>query len=178
MNQELSLVSPETIENKILIIRGKKVILDKDLAQLYGVMTKVLNQSVLRNLQRFPEDFMFRLDQNEYENLRSQFVTSSSEHARHGGRRYLPYAFTENGVAMLSSVLNSEKAIAVNIQIMRVFTQLRQLIMTHKDILQTIDALERKSEEHGDQISVLFENIRQLLNPPTEGKKKPIGFGR
>ncbi|MFA5927996.1 MAG: ORF6N domain-containing protein [Candidatus Margulisiibacteriota bacterium] len=177
MKKHKSMVAAETIENRILVIRGKKVLLDNDLAALYEVPTKSLNQAVRRNLDRFPEDFMFRLSRSEAEQLlssRSQIVTLK----RGMNLKYLPYAFTENGIAMLSSVLKSKQAVQINIQIMRVFTQLRQLILTHKDILQKIDALEQRSEEHGYQISVLFENIRQLLNPPEEGKKKPIGFGR
>src|SRR4030042_6237664 len=121
------IIPQEIIENKILFIRGKKVMLDKDLAMLYGVETKVLNQAIKRNITRFPEDFMFQLTSEEFQNLRSQIVTSSW-----GGQRYFPYAFTENGVAMLSSVLNSERAVDVNIQIMRTFTRLREMLLTHR----------------------------------------------
>ncbi|MFA5927997.1 MAG: ORF6N domain-containing protein [Candidatus Margulisiibacteriota bacterium] len=173
MGNEHSLIAPDTIENNILIIRGKKVMLDKDLAILYEVPTKILNQAVKRNSLRFPEDFMFQLTRAEMSNLKSQFVTSSW-----GGVRKLPLAFTEQGIAMLSGILNSQRAILVNIQIMRVFVKLRQLLQTHKDILDKINELETRSKEHDYQISVLFENIRLILNPPEEGKKKPIGFGR
>ena len=124
------LIPDEIVINKIYLLRKQKVMLDEDLAELYQVETKRLNEQVKRNIQRFPEDFMFQLTAQEFENLKSQFATSSW-----GGRRKLPFAFTEQGVAMLSSVLNSETAIRVNIQIIRVFTKMRELLLTHKDIL-------------------------------------------
>ena len=133
------IVPQEIIETKIVFIRGKKVMLDKDLAQLYGVTTSNLNKAIRRNTERFPEDFMFQLSKKEFENLIFHFGTSSW-----GGTRKLPYAFTENGVAMLSSVLNSERAIKVNIQIMRTFTRLREMLMTHKDLKEKIEAMEKK----------------------------------
>jgi phage regulator Rha-like protein len=141
-------VSVEIIATKILEIRGKKVMIDRELSALYGVSTKVLNQAVKRNISRFPEDFMFKLTWNEVQSLRSQIVTlngkkvSSSKRGRH--IKYLPYAFTEQGVAMLSSVLNSERAIRVNIQIMRAFVKLKELLLTHKDLAIKLEALERK----------------------------------
>src|SRR5688500_9219114 len=135
------ILADETVISKIYLIRGKKVMLDRDLAELYGVLTKNLNKAVKRNLDRFPEDFMFQLSKKETDDLRFQFGTSKSEH---GGARYSPYVFTEQGVAMLSSVLNSKQAIAVNIQIIRVFTRMRELLLTHKDILAKLEHLERK----------------------------------
>jgi hypothetical protein len=168
------LIPDERIERLILQIRGQKVILDRDLASLYEVSTKVLNQAVKRNLQRFPADFMFRLTADEIDqNLRSQSVTSSSAH---GGRRYLPYAFTEQGVAMLSSVLNSERAIGVNIAIMRAFVRLREILASHKDLARKLNEMEQKYDA---QFSVVFDAIRQLMTPETPAeKKRRIGFQR
>ena len=141
--------------------------LDRDLAELYGVETKVLEQAVRRNIDRFPEDFMFEITKDEFENLRSQIVTSSW-----GGTRFLPMAFTEQGVAMLSSVLNSSRAIHVNIQIMRTFTQLRQMLSTHADLRKKIEAMEKKYDQ---QFQVVFEAIKQLLETEAKPRKK-IGF--
>jgi len=141
--------------------------IDWDLAELYGVETKVLKQAVRRNIKRFPNDFMFDLTKDEFENLRSQIVTSSW-----GGARYLPMAFTEQGVAMLSSVLKSDRAIQVNIQIMRAFTQLRQMLSTHKDLKRKIESMEKKYDQ---QFQVVFEAIKQLLTEEDKSKKK-IGF--
>lgn len=146
----------EQINNIIYIIRNQKVMLDSDLAKLYGVETKVLNQAIKRNLRRFPEDFMFRLSDDENENLRSQFVTSSSEH---GGRRYQPLVFTENGVAMLSSIIKSEIAIDVNIAIMRIFTKLRSFHMLEKDLVGRIDRLESDSTE---VFKIVFERLDKI----------------
>src|SRR5438270_9579641 len=145
------------IERRILFVRGAKVMLDADLAELYGVPTKALNQAVSRNLQRFPGDFMFRLTAKEAANLKSQFVTSSSDH---GGRRKLPRCFTEQGVAMLSTVLRSGRAISVNIAIMRAFVHLRELLVTHKDLARRIDDLERRYE---GKFAAIFDAIRQLV---------------
>lgn len=137
----MEIVPQEIIESKILFIRGKKVMLDRDLAVLYGVETRALNQAVRRNIKRFPSDFMFQLSQEEASELsRSQFVTLK----RGQNIKYLPFAFTENGVAMLSSVLNSERAITVNIQIMRTFTRIREMIATHKDLQKKIEEMEKK----------------------------------
>ena len=147
----------ERIINKIYLIRGKKVMIDSDLAELYGVETRVLNQSVKRNMKRFPEDFMFELTIEEFDNLKSQFVISSW-----GGRRKLPLAFTEQGVAMLSSVLNSDRAIAVNIQIIRVFTKMREMLETHKEILKKLDELQKKEVEQDEKIMLIFEYLKQL----------------
>ena len=162
------LVLAEKIENKIYQIRGKKIMLDKDLAELYGVPTKVLTQSIKRNIKRFPSDFMLLLTYQEVRNLRSQFVTSSW-----GGRRYLPYAFTQEGVAMLSSVLNSERAILVNIQIMRAFVSLRRIAVTYIGLKRKIDQIEKK---YDGQFAVVFQAIKKLLEPPPEKPKRRIGF--
>ena len=165
------IVPQEVIETKIIFIKGKKVMLDKDLAQLYGVETKALNRAVKRNIDRFPDDFMFQLKKEEYDELlRYQFGTlKKGQHSK-----YLPYAFTENGVAMLSSVLNSERAIKVNIQIMRTFTRFREMLMTHKDLKEKIEAMEKKYDY---QFKIVFDAIKQLLEPPEKTKKK-IGFLR
>jgi len=165
-----ALVPTEIIEKKIWLIRGQKVILDFDLAELYGVTTKALKQSVKRNMKRFPSDFMFILTYQEVRNLRSQIVTSSS--SNWGGIRFSPMAFTEQGVAMLSSVLNSEKAIEVNIMIMRAFVKLREMIASNKDLARRLDDLENKYDK---QFKIVFEAIRQLMIPPTTPKRK-IGF--
>ncbi len=161
------LVPQEIIESKILLLRGKKVMLDRDLAVLYEVETRGLNKAVKRNIDRFPEDFMFQLTNDEFDNLKFHFGTSSW-----GGTRKLPYAFTENGVAMLSSVLNSQRAIQVNIQIMRTFTRLREILLSHKDLQKKIEDMEKKYDA---QFKVVFDAIKQLMIPP-EPKKKKIGF--
>jgi len=168
----INIVPPERIERLIYLIRGHKVILDADLAELYGVETRVLIQAVKRNLRRFPADFMFQLSDEETKLLRSQFVISKK---RRGGRRYLPYAFTEQGVAMLSGVLNSERAVEINIEIMRAFVRLREMLLTHRDLARKLDALERKFESHDVHIRALFEAIRQLMTPEKPNKRK-IGF--
>ena len=159
----------QTIGSMICFIRGRRVMLDSDLAVLYGVETKVLNQAVRRNLKRFPDDFMFQLTPKEVDFLRSQIVTSNSSR---GGRRYFPYAFTENGVAMLSSVLGSEKAIQVNIHIMRTFTKLREILKTHDDLRRKIESMEKKYDH---RFVVVFKAIRELLEPPLKSKRR-IGF--
>jgi len=165
-----NIVSVEIISTKILEIRGKKVMLDRDLAKLYGVGTRNLNKAVKRNLERFPDDFMFQLTKQEFENLMFQFGTSSW-----GGTRKLPCVFTEQGVAMLSSVLNSKRAIKVNIQIMRAFVKLKELLLTHKDLAIKLEALEEKYADHDGKIRKIFEAIRQLMIPPEEPKRR-IGF--
>ena len=169
MNKTLTMTD-ELIVNKIYLIRGMKVMLDRDLAELYGVETKVLKQAVKRNTERFPEDFMFELDLEEHKNLRSQIVTSSW-----GGDRYSPMAFTEQGVAMLSSVLNSKQAIEVNIRIIRIFTKMREILSTHKDILSKLDQLEKKVNKNDEDIQLIFRALKQLLNSPTPSRKR-IGF--
>lgn len=145
--------------------------LDSDLAELYEVPTRRLNEQVKRNITRFPADFMFQLTDKEADNLRSQIATSSSAH---GGRRYLPFVFTEQGVAMLSSVLNSERAVQVNIAIMRAFVKLREMIASHKDLARKLDSLEKKYDA---QFKIVFDAIRELMKPPEKPKRK-IGFLR
>jgi len=158
----------QNVEKRIRLIRGEKVILDVDLAELYGVETKYLKRQVKRNIRRFPEDFMLQLTKEEI--LRCQIVTSS-----HGGSRYQPFAFTEQGVSMLSSVLNSEKSILVNILIMRAFVRLRHLLNKHKEIEQKLVELERNSKKHDIEIGSIFETLRKLLYFPEKNKTK-IGF--
>lgn len=160
-----------SIETRIFLIRGQKTIVDSDLAALYRVPTKVFNQAVKRNLKRFPKDFMFRLTAQETKILKSQFVTSSW-----GGRRSLPCAFTEQGVAMLSSVLNSERAVQVNIAIMRAFVKLREILTTHRDLAEKIEELEKKYRQHDVKIHTVFDAIREMLQPPLSPKRR-IGFG-
>jgi hypothetical protein len=166
------LVPVERIEQAILLVRGHKVMLDVDLAALYGVETRALIQAVKRNLERFPDDFMFQLTAAEHAALRSQNVISKRE--GRGGRRYLPYAFTEQGVAMLSSVLRSERAVKVNIEIMRTFVKLRRLLATHEELGRKLDALERKYDR---QFKVVFDAIRELMAPPDPKPRRRIGFG-
>ncbi|MDZ7831353.1 MAG: ORF6N domain-containing protein [Desulfobacterales bacterium] len=161
------MISSEAIASKIYLIRGVRVMLDRDLAELYGVETKVLKQAVRRNIDRFPSDFMFEMSKEEFTNLRSQIVTSSW-----GGARYKPFAFTEQGVAMLSSVLNSDRAIKVNIEIMRTFTKIRHMISASEELKQEVKELRKQTDE---RFQVVFEVLDQLLNPESEPKKK-IGF--
>lgn len=161
----------DRIEKKIFLIKNQKVMLSTHLAELYEVEVKVLNQAVKRNIERFPKDFMFQISKKEFENLKSQIVTSSWG----GIRRSLPYAFTEQGVAMLSSVLNSKKAIKVNIQIMRAFVKLREILSTHKELAQKLKELELKIDSHDRQIQAIFDAINQLMTPPDLPKRK-IGF--
>ena len=174
-----ALVLEQRILNRIYFIRGEKVMLDRDLAEMYGVETRVLNQSIKRNLNRFPKDFMFQLSEKEFRNLISQNVTSSW-----GGTRKVPYAFTEQGVAMLSSVLNSETAIEVNIRIIRVFTKMRAFALTHKEILMQLAKLEKEvssNNSHTERNSKDIENIFMVLKELLEKESKPtprnkIGF--
>ncbi|MBI5216091.1 MAG: ORF6N domain-containing protein [Ignavibacteriae bacterium] len=162
-----NIILKEIIENKILLIRGQKVMLDFHLAQLYEVETKALKRAVKRNKNRFPVDFVFQLSQEEWNNLRYQFGTSSW-----GGTRYLPYAFTEQGVAMLSSVLQSDRAVHVNVEIMRTFVRLREILTANKDLAHKLEELEKKYDA---QFKIVFDAIRQLMIPP-EKPKRPIGF--
>ncbi len=166
----MNLIPQVIVERKIFLIRGRRVMLDRDLAELYGVETRVLNQAVKRNLNRFPEDFMFQLTQAEMENWKSQIVMSNKDKM---GLRRAPYAFTENGVAMLSSVLSSERAVEVNIQIMRTFTRLREMLLTHKDLQRKIEDMEKKYDH---QFKIVFDAIKQLITHEEPKKKKPIGF--
>ena len=164
------IVVGEKIESKILLVRGFKVLLSSDLASLYGAPHGVLMQAVKRNIERFPGDFMFQLTEEEYANLKSQIVISSW-----GGQRRLPHAFTEQGVAMLSGVLRSRRAIQVNVAIMRTFVKLRELLSTQKELAQQLALLEQKVEKHDHEIHAIFEAIRRLMVPP-EKPKRPIGF--
>ena len=174
MAKTSNLIAVQRIEKRIAWVRDEKVMLDVDLADLYGVPTKRLNEAVKRNLDRFPTDFMFQLTADEVEHLRSQYATSS-----HGGRRTLPYAFTEQGVAMLSSVLRSDRAVQVNVEIMRTFVRLRQLMSTHADLARKLAALEGKYDR---QFAVDFQAIKQLMKDdrdcpsPYSTKKKRIGY--
>lgn len=159
MTKRLLILLDEAIISKIYVIRGKKVMIDRDLAELYNVETRVLNQAVRRNEKRFPEDFMFQMTKEEMEEWKSQIVISNIEKM---GLRKPPLVFTEQGVAMLSSVLNSEQAIAVNIQIIRVFTKIREMLSTHKEILIKLEQLEKKDIEQDEKIMLIFEYLRQL----------------
>lgn len=165
----MNLIPAEKVENCILYLRSQKVILDKDLARLYDVPTKRLNEQVKRNLKRFPPDFMFQLKEAEVHGLRSQFATSNK---RRGGRRYRAFAFTEQGVAMLSSVLNSERAIRVNIEIMRAFVRLRKILASHGKLERKLTELEKR---YDSQFKVVFDVIQKLMTEPVK-KKKSIGF--
>lgn len=169
--EEASLIPQETIEDKIFLIRGKKVMLDRDLAQMYGVTTGNLNKAVSRNISRFPKDFMFLLTRKEVRSLIFQFGIS-----KRGGLRTLPRVFTEHGILMLSSVLSSERAVQVNIAIMRVFVKLKEMIATHKELFYKLKELERKIEKHDEEICRIFEAIRQLLDSPPKKPKRRIGF--
>jgi hypothetical protein len=173
MDEVKSVISVEKIENRIFAVRGHRVMLDFDLAELYGVQTKSLKQTVRRNIDRFPSDFMFVLTYQELANLRSQIVTSSSR--QWGGTRYRPMAFIEQGVAMLSSVLRSRRAVQVNIEIMRAFVRLRGMLSTHKELALKLAELEDRLEKHDEDIGLIFEAIRELMTPPDTPPKK-IGF--
>ena len=177
-------IPAERIENCIYLLRGQKIMLSMDLAEIYGVETRTFNQAVKRNIKRFPEDFMFQITWEEAQNLRSPFVTSSSETAsasrshfvtlkRGRNIKYRPYAFTEQGVAMLSSVLNSKRAIQVNIEIMRAFVRLRQMLASNVDLARKLAKLEKKYDA---QFRVVFDAIRELMTPPVPKKKRSIGF--
>ena len=161
-------IPTERIERRILLIRGQKVMLDSDLAELYGVETKVLNRAVRRNLSRFPQDFMFQLTREESENLRFHFGTSSSW----GGRRYNPLAFTEHGALMLASVLNSQRAVEVSVFVVRAFVKLREMLASHRDLARRLEEMEKRYDK---QFRVVFDAIRELMSPPAKPSRK-IGF--
>ncbi len=164
-------IPDETIINKILLIRDKKVMIDKDIASLYGVSTKRLNEQVKRNIKRFPDDFMFQLTEEEKDE-----VVANCDHLK--TLKYspnLPYVFTEHGAVMLASVLNSDRAIEVNIQIVRIFTKMKEMLLTNKDILLKLEQLENRVSSHDENIKMIFEALKQLLNPP-QGPRKRIGF--
>lgn len=164
-------VSLSVIESKIYLIRGRKVMIDSDLAELYAVETKNLNKAVRRNIERFPSDFMFQLSPEEAEILRFQFGTSKSQ----GGRRYLPYVFTQEGISMLSGVLNSERAVLVNIAIMRTFVKLREMIAHHQELAQKLNELEEKYDR---QFETIFAAIRELMSIHAVPQKRIIGLGK
>ncbi|MGQ0739727.1 MAG: ORF6N domain-containing protein [Bacteroidota bacterium] len=168
------LIPDELVMNKVYLIRGQKVMLDRDLSELYGVSTKAFKQAIKRNSDRFPEDFMFEMTPEELKNWRSQFVTSNSDKM---GLRYPPFCFTEQGVSMLSGVLNSETAIRVHIQIIRVFAKMRELLLTHKYILLQLEKIEKKLAGHDEDIQVIFQYLKQLLNPPQPPRNR-VGFRR
>lgn len=169
---KVQVIPVEVVENKILLIRSQKIILDFHLAKLYNVETKILNKAVARNIDRFPVDFMFRLTQKEWNSLRFHFGTSNSGR---GGRRYLPFAFTEHGALMLASVLNSPAAVKISILVVRAFVRLREILAANKELAQKLKELELKTETHGEQITAIFDAINQLLTPPPATKKK-MGF--
>ncbi|OGX41734.1 MAG: DNA-binding protein [Omnitrophica WOR_2 bacterium RIFCSPHIGHO2_02_FULL_68_15] len=168
----LSIILPERVERRIHSIRGHRVILDLDLASLYGVATKRLNEQVKRNAERFPEDFMFRLTEEEAEVLRSQIATSSE---RHGGRRYQPYAFTEHGAIMAANVLNNPRAVKVSILVVRAFVRLRQVLATHRELAHKLDELERQVGTHDEAIRELMTAVRRLMELP-QPERRQIGF--
>ena len=168
------LVLDEAIINKIYLVRGQKVMVDKDLALLYSVTISAFNQAVKRHARRFPDDFMFRLSAEEWELIarsRSQNVILK----RGQNTKYLPYVFTEQGIAMLSSILNSDTAIEVNIRIIRIFTRLREMLLTHKDILIKLEQLERQVVQNSEEIKTIFSVLKELINPPSL-PREPIGF--
>ncbi len=175
MNDEhLPAIPDEVIVSKIYLIRGQKVMLDRDLGELFGIATKVLKQAVKRNIKRFPLDFMFELTDEEFRNWRSQSVTSKSDIM---GLRYAPFCFTEQGVTMLSCILNSQRAIDTNIRIIRVFSKLREMLLTHKDILIKLEQFEKQVAKNSGDIHLIFEALKQLLNPPQEPRVR-IGYKR
>jgi hypothetical protein len=172
MNEKFKFIPQERVQSVIFLVRGEKIILDSDLSRLYGVTTSNLNKAVSRNLDRFPADFMFQLADEETKSLMFQIGISSS---RHGGRRHNPYVFTEQGVAMLSSVLRSRRAVQVNVAIMRAFVSLRRLLATSETLARKFAELERKLEGHDKAIKSLFDAIRELMLPPVKPKRE-IGF--
>jgi len=167
-----SIVLAKRVDSRILFVRGHRVILDSDLAELYGVPVKALNQQVKRNAKRFPQDFLFRLSRKEHEVLRSQFVTSNDGR---GGRRYLPYAFTEHGAVMAATVLNSARAIEMGIFVVRAFVRMRQALAANRQIVAKLQELEQRLETHDGEIQELVEAIRELMAPPPRNRRR-IGF--
>jgi phage regulator Rha-like protein len=169
--RQVSLIPAERIERSILLIRGQKVLLDSDLASLYGVTTKRLNEQVKRNIERFPVDFMFQLNGEEHEALRSQIATLKTGRGQH--RKYRPYVFTEHGAIMAANVLNSPRAIEMSVYVVRAFVRLREVLATHKDLARKLEELEKKYDA---QFKTVFDAIRQLMTPPPGPPKKQIGF--
>ncbi|MBL7737435.1 MAG: ORF6N domain-containing protein [Chitinophagaceae bacterium] len=173
LNHQIT-VAEEAIMNKIYVVRGQKVMIDRDLAVLYGVETKRLKEAVRRNIARFPEDFMFEMSKEELESWRTQNATSKEDKQ---GLRYAPFCFSEQGVTMLSCILNSERAIAVNIQVIRVFSKMREMLLAHKDILLKLEQLEQKTTAHDKDLQIIFTALKKLLNPPNPPRER-IGFKR
>jgi hypothetical protein len=171
-NKKLS-IPLERIASFILVVRGHKVLLDADLATLYGVTTKRLNEQVRRNRERFPEDFVFQLAQDEYEALRSHFATSN---AGRGGRRYLPYVFTEHGAIMAAAVLNTPRAVEMSLYVVRTFVRLREMLSSNKELARKLNELERKLGAHDQAITGILNAIRELMTPPEPPKKRRMGF--
>ena len=174
MPDETIIIPDEVVLNKIHLIRGQKVMLDRDLAELYGVETKHLKRQVKRNINRFPTDFMFELTKNEFDDWRHQNGTSNP--SVNIGLRYAPFVFTEQGVAMLSNVLNSPQAIEVNIQIIRIFTRMRKMIVTHKDILLKLEKMEKQTLKNTDDIQLIFKYLKKLFTPAPTKPKNQIGY--
>lgn len=172
MASELAHAGAEGIQSLILTIRGQRVMLDSDLARIYGVTTGQLNQALKRNARRFPEDFVFQIGRQEFRNLISQFVISSS----YGGRRKLPWVFTEHGAIMLASVLNSEVAVEASVRVVRAFVFLREQLLANRELARKFAELEKRMDAQDESIAALFEAIRRLLEPPTDAEKKEIGF--
>lgn len=167
---ELLIIPEEIIISKIYLVRNKKVMIDSDLADLYGVETKRLNEQIKRNLSRFPEDFMFQLTNEEWRNLKSHSATSSW-----GGRRTIPYVFTEHGVLMLSSVLNSNRATDINVQIIRIFIKMREMLLAHKDILLQLEAMQTSLDEHEDRIDMIYKYFKQFIESQNSPRTK-VGY--
>ena len=170
MNESLATLSPQALAGRIVVIRGQRVLLDAELAQLYEVETKRFNEQIKRNLTRFPPDFMFRLTDEEFESLRSQFATS-----KRGGRRYLPMAFTEHGAIMAASVLNSDRAVEMSVYVVRAFVQLRTVLLDHKALADKLTALERRVSHHDNSLAEVIDAIRALMAQPKPANR-PIGF--
>ncbi len=169
---ELFIIPDEIIISKIYLFRNQKVIIDSDLADMYGVETRVLNQAIKRNLKRFPSDFMFQLNEDEFENLKSQ-----NELSNWGGRRTLPLVFTEHGVLMLSSILNNDKAIEINIQIVRIFTKMRDLLLTHKDILSELEGIKKTMKNQDERIDLMYNYLMEFVKQEKNPRER-IGFKR
>ena len=176
MNEQSISLATEAIANRIATLRGQRVIVDADLAMLYDVTTKRLNEQVRRNAERFPADFMFQLSNDEFESLRSQFATSNETRSQRGGRRYAPLVFTEHGAIMAATVVNSPRAVEVSIYVVRAFVRLRETLASNKELTAKLGELERKLKGHDQAISGILDAIRQLMTPPPDPPKRPIGF--
>lgn len=173
-DKKVAIIPMERMVSRILLVRGQKVMLDADLAELYGVTTKRLNEQVKRNIARFPSDFMFQMNAREYRSLRSHFATLKSGRGQH--RKYLPYVFTEHGAIMAAAVLDSERAVLVSLHVVRAFVQLREMLSSNRKLALKLNELERRLATHDRTIAELIEAIRRLMTPPEPKKKRPIGF--